>query len=109
MNENTIVSTTPNREYKNSVFALLFGTPTEAARMCNTLFGTNYGPDDVEIATLVNVLFRGRINDLAFVVGGKLVVLIEHQSTINPNMVIRMLEYYVDVNGRLVKEENLYG
>ena len=106
---NTEAAAIPNREHKSSVFALLFGTPEEAARMCNMLFGTNYGPNDIEMATLVNVLFRGRINDLAFVVDGKLVVLIEHQSTINPNMVIRMLEYYVDVNSRLMKEENLYG
>jgi hypothetical protein len=34
-----------------------------------------------------------RINDISFEIGGKLVVLIEHQSTINHNMALRLLLY----------------
>ena len=33
------------------------------------------------------------INDISFVIGGKLVVLIEHQSTVNPNIALRLLMY----------------
>jgi hypothetical protein len=33
------------------------------------------------------------MNDISFEIGDKLVVLIEHQSTINPNMPLRLLLY----------------
>jgi predicted transposase/invertase (TIGR01784 family) len=43
--------------------------------------------------TLTDVLFKDRINDISFVIDGKAVVLIEHQSTINKNIPLRMLSY----------------
>jgi hypothetical protein len=36
--------------------------------------------------TWEGVLFMNRMNDISFLIAGKLVVLIEHQSTINPNI-----------------------
>jgi len=52
-------------------------------------------PKDVPVTinTLENALFMGRINDVSFEIGGKLVVLVEHQSTINANMALRLLMY----------------
>jgi len=98
-----------NREYKDSVFTLLFGTKDVAVEVSNAIFGTNYGPDtEVAFTTLKNVLCRGRHNDLSFVLDGKLVVLIEHQSTINENMPLRMLFYIAKVYHELSKKENLY-
>jgi len=35
----------------------------------------------------------GQINDVSFTVGDRLIVLIEHQSTINENMPLRLLMY----------------
>jgi predicted transposase YdaD len=49
----------------------------------------------VEIQELHTKLLRGGRNDIAFTVDGKLVVFIEHQSTINPNMPLRLLQYVV--------------
>jgi hypothetical protein len=43
----------------------------------NALFGTLYGADTpVEITTLKNVLSRGRVNDLSYILDDRLVVLI---------------------------------
>jgi predicted transposase/invertase (TIGR01784 family) len=47
-------------------------------------------------------------NDVAFVMGDKLVVLIEHQSTINKNMPLRMLLYIAEIYNRLSKDKDLY-
>jgi len=47
-------------------------------------------------------------NDISFVIGGKLVVLAEHQSTINPNMALRLLLYFSRVIEKMVKGSTLY-
>ena len=92
-----------NRKYKDSVFTLLFGNKEALKQICETIFGKDYSPNmEIVFLTVKNVLRNGRINDLSFVLDDKLVVLIEHQSTINENMPLRMLFYIV-----LVYEEYL--
>jgi predicted transposase/invertase (TIGR01784 family) len=49
-----------------------------------------------------------KINDLSFEIGGKLVVLIEHQSTINPNMALRLLMYIGRLYEKMVKNREIY-
>jgi len=71
-----------NREHKNSVFTMLFDDKAVLLELSNALFGTRYGADTpVEITTLKNVLSRGRVNDLSYILDDRLIVLIEHQST----------------------------
>jgi len=48
------------------------------------------------------------INDISFEIGGKLVVLIEHQSTINPNMALRLLMYIGRVYEKILNDEKIY-
>jgi len=79
-----------SREHKSSVFAALFSEPPTTIELYNAVTGGNYPPDTkVEIVTLSNALFNGQLNDVAFVLDGKLVVLMEHQSTLNKNMPLR--------------------
>jgi hypothetical protein len=76
-----------NREYKDSVFTLLFNDKKRLLELYNAVNGTSFtNEDDIEINTLQNALFMGMINDISFTIAGMLVVLVEHQSTINPNM-----------------------
>jgi len=98
-----------NREYKDSVFTLLFGTPEKMIELYNAVSGSNL-PSDTPItdATLKDALFMDRINDLAFVIEGKLVVLIEHQSTVCQNMPLRLLLYIARVYERLVDKRSAY-
>jgi hypothetical protein len=49
--------------------------------------------EDITIVTLENMCLTRKYNDSAFTVGNKLIVLTEHQSTINYNMPFRMLLY----------------
>ena len=92
-----------NRKYKDSVFTLLFGNKEALKQICETIFGKGYSPNmEIVFLTVKNVFRNGRLNDLSFVLDDKLVVLIEHQSTINDNMPLRMLFYIV-----LVYEEYL--
>ena len=68
-----------NREYKDSVFTMLFGTEEKCIELYNALSGSGCGPDTkATINTLSGVLSLGQMNDLSFVIGNRL-VLIEHQ------------------------------
>jgi predicted transposase YdaD len=98
-----------NREYKASVFSLLFGDPVILRELYGALEGTPLPPDvPITINTLEGALYRDRLNDLSFTVGEKLVVLIEHQSTINPNMPLRILMYIARVYEKLVQTKDVY-
>ena len=98
-----------NRKYKDSVFTKLFGEKETLLELYNAVENTNYGKDtDIQIATLDDVLYMEQMNDIAFTIDGKIVVLIEHQSTINPNMPLRMLSYVPRVYEKIVESDKLY-
>jgi len=98
-----------NREYKSSVFATLFSDVEKLLSLYNALSGSRFPMDAaVEIATLEDVLFHDRLNDIAFVVEGKLVILIEHQSTVNENMPLRLLLYLARIYEKLIANDTLY-
>jgi len=81
-----MTETQPNRNHKDSVFTMLFSDPPAALEIYNAVTGQNYPPDTkIEIVTLSNAIFKGQLNDVAFVVDDRLIVLMEHQSTINKN------------------------
>jgi len=101
--------TKANRTYKDSVFTLLFGEKDKLIELYNAIFNAHYGLDtNIEITTLQNILFMGKLNDISFVIDGKLIVLIEHQSTINKNMCLRMLLYIARLYEKICDSETLY-
>jgi predicted transposase/invertase (TIGR01784 family) len=98
-----------NNMYKNNVFTMLFSEPALLRELYCALDGVSLPPDvPVTINTLENVLFMGQYNDISFEIGGKLVVLIEHQSTINPNMALRLLMYIGRVYEKIIDGDKLY-
>jgi hypothetical protein len=75
----------------------------------NALSGTHYDESaDIAINTLSDALFMDRINDVSFTIDNKLVVLIEHQSTINPNMALRLLLYIARIYEKLIDNKKVY-
>jgi hypothetical protein len=98
-----------NDRYKDSVFSFLFSDPDILRELYCALENVTL-PDNVPVTinTLREVLFIERINDISFEIGGKLVVLIEHQSTINPNMALRLLIYAARVYEKIIGERNIY-
>ena len=98
-----------NREYKDSVFSLYLSDPQSLIDVYNAVAKTHYPPDTpVEINTLTDVLYKNQINDLSFVLDGQVVVLIEHQSTINENMALRLYLYSARVYEKITKQKPLY-
>jgi len=100
---------TAKRKHKDTLFRDLFGEESAALELYNAIEGTNYGPEvKVAIVTLQDVLYAVMVNDLSFTIDDKLVVLIEHQSTINENMPLRMLEYIARVYEQLTDDKDKY-
>jgi hypothetical protein len=98
-----------NKKFKSSVFSLLFSEPDLLRELYCALDGISLPPDaPVTINTLEEVLFMGFINDISFEIDGKLVVLIEHQSTVNPNMALRLLMYIGRVYEKIIEGRNIY-
>jgi predicted transposase/invertase (TIGR01784 family) len=98
-----------NREYKNSLFTTLFNDAEKLLSLYNAVSGSNLPLDTpVEIATLEDVLFNYRRNDVAFVLGDKIVILIEHQSSISANMPLRLLIYVARVYEKLIDNDAVY-
>ena len=95
-----------NRKYKDSVFRSLFNNKTRLLELYNAINGTNFQDESViEINTLEDVLFSDMKNDISFTVNKKMVVLIEHQSTINENIPLRVLSYITRIYEKMVDEE----
>jgi len=100
---------TVNNKFKNSVFVKLFDDPDLLRELYCALEGVTLPADaPVSINTLEQVAFMEFNNDLSFEIAGKLIVLIEHQSTINPNMAVRLLIYVAHVLEALIKSKTIY-
>ena len=98
-----------NTRYKDSVFSLLFSDPGLLRELYCALEGVTLPADvPVTINTLRDVLFQNMMNDISFEIGGKLVVLIEHQSSINDNMPLRLLMYIARVYEKIIGDKNIY-
>ncbi len=98
-----------NRTYKDSVFSSFLGELRRLVEIYNAVEGTEYPLDTpVEINTLTDVLWQDRINDLSFTLKGQMMVLIEHQSTLNDNMALRMLLYVARLYEKLMPELAIY-
>lgn len=87
-----------NRECKNSVFVDLFYENESAAEndiaLYNALHDEPLSPGTtVEKIRVGNELYMNFKNDVSFGLGGKLLVLAEHQSTVNENMPLRSFLY----------------
>jgi hypothetical protein len=99
-----------NKRYKDSVFSLLFSDPDTLRELYGAIEGINLPPDiPITINTLEGVLYKSFLNDVSFEIGHRLVVLLEHQSSVNPNMAIRLLMYIARVYEKLTAGQNLYG
>lgn len=58
-----------NRNYKDTVFRMLFSNRKNLLSLYNAINGTSYeNPEELEIVTLENAIYMGMKNDLAFIV-----------------------------------------
>ena len=97
-----------NRNYKDTIFRMLFSDRESLLSLYNAVNKRNYtNPDDLEIVTLENAVYMGMKNDLAFILDMNL-YLYEHQSTVNPNIPLRDLFYIAAEYQKLIDRKSLY-
>ena len=104
---------TTNRKYKDSVFVDLFSEDEKAKEnflsLYNALHNTHLPLScPVENIRLDNVMYMNIINDVSCLVDNKIIVLAEHQSTINENMPLRFLQYIARLYEKLQAPADRY-
>lgn len=98
-----------NRKFNDSVFTALFEDKTNLLELYNAIEGTDYGLDtEIEITTLENILFMDQYNDVAFILNGRLIILYEHQLSINQNMPVRFLQYIGKEYEKIIPDKAVY-
>lgn len=80
---------------KDSVFTNLFKDKKYLLQLYKALHpeDTNATEEQLKYVTIENILINGLYNDLGFMVGNRLVILVEAQSTWSVNIIIRVLLY----------------
>ena len=97
-----------NRQYKDTVFRMLFSEKENLLSLYNAVTGNAYqNADDLKIVTLENAIYMGMKNDLAFMLETN-IYLYEHQSTLNPNIPLRDLIYIGIEYQQYVNNKSLY-
>ena len=89
-----------NRNYKDSVFRMLFREKDALLSLFNAVNDTAYqNPDELRITTLENAIYLTMKNDVSCLIDMRLGIF-EHQSSINPNMPLRNLQYVSSIFDR---------
>lgn len=98
----------PERNYKDTLFRMIFREPEALLQLYNAVNGTDYqNPEELEIVTLENAIYMNMKNDLAFIIDCRM-SLYEHQASINPNMPLRDLIYIAKEYQGMVSQKSLY-
>lgn len=98
-----------NIQYKDAVFRSYFKNKQRLLSLYRAVSGDNsLTEDDIELNDLAEALVNGKRNDVSFISGNKLIVLIEHQSTINYNMPLRFLSYLSKFYNKLTSAKATY-
>ncbi|MBP3620431.1 MAG: hypothetical protein J6J16_01570 [Lachnospiraceae bacterium] len=108
LTETLTATSVVNRRYKDTVFRMLFSDKKELLALYNGINDTYYdNPDELIITTLKNAIYMSMKNDVSCVIDMRL-NLYEHQSTVNPNIPLRDLDYVSRTYSSLYKDEDIY-
>ena len=103
-----------HREYRDRLFCYIFGSEAHkewTLSLYNAVNGTAYtDPGLISITTIEQVLYMGMHNDVAFLISDE-INLYEQQSTPNPNIPLRLLQYTANIYERLISlwKKNKFG
>ncbi len=107
--ESGMEMTKVNREFKDSVFRKYFNDEKRLKSLYSALMGI---PEDnvesVEFKTLENVICGHTKNDLAALVNNAVIILAEHQTTVNGYMPLRLSDYITEVLHKMLGSGEIY-
>lgn len=99
---------TVNRTYKDSLFRDIFHDEVRLAELSTGLLGESVDSSDIQLTTLDWTFFTGIRNDVGFLVKDCHIVLLEHQSTLNKNMPLRLLMYIAELYRQYIDDDAVY-
>lgn len=99
-----------NHKSKDSLFTDLFRDVKYQKKLYYALYGEEeeLSDSDFKLITLEHIFVRNFYNDLGLLVKNKLILLVEAQSSYNPNMSLRFLLYIAHTYQNYIKENSLY-
>lgn len=101
---------TDNIQYKDRLFSFLFGSEENrewTLSLYNAVNGSSYtDPSMIQITTIKEVMYLGMHNDVSFLISNEM-NLYEQQSTYNPNMPVRLLQYSGNLYEKYFKQNSL--
>ena len=101
-------------KYKDRLFSFIFGSEENKAwtlSLYNAVNGSNHtDPNEIEITTIKEVMYLGMRNDVSILVSPQM-SFYEQQSSYNPNMPLRLMQYAGNVYERYIvsRRLNKYG
>ena len=97
------------KNYRDSLFRNLFNNKRRLLELINALEGTDFkDPKDIRITTLKGTFFNDLKNDISCQIGDRYIVLLEHKSTRNENMLLRCFFYLAKLMQKAVDPQRLY-
>ena len=98
-----------NRNAKDSVFVDLFEHPEYLLQLYRVFHpeDTVTREEDLTIITLESLFLKERYNDLGFLAGNRLMILVEAQSSWSVNILVRFLLYVADTYNRYIEKNDL--
>ena len=105
-----------NQKSKDRLFRFIFARAENrewTLSLYNAVNGSKYtDPEAIQVTTIEDAVYMSMKNDLSFLIADTM-NFYEHQSTVNPNMPVRMLIYAGMVYSKYVEDKsnriNLYG
>ena len=100
-----------SKKYKDGLFRDYFSDKNRLLDLCNALLQTDgKNPDEIVVNTLDGVFFGNLKNDLSCLYKNNFLVMIEHQSTPNENIPLRMLFYVAELFKQYIEpfKEKIY-
>ena len=98
---------TANRQYKDTVFRMLFSEKENLLSLYNAVTGSHYQNAEALKLVTLDAIYMVMKNDLAFMLETN-IYLYEHQSTINPNIPLRDLIYIGIEYQQYLNDKSLY-
>ena len=98
-----------NRNIKDSVFCDLFGRQEYLFQLYQALHpeDTETTIDDLTLVTLSRIIVYDMYNDVGFLAGNRLIVMVEAQSSWSENIVVRFLLYLGETYHRYIEKNDL--
>lgn len=96
------------RNYKDTVFRMIYKDAEELLALYNAVNGTCYeDSEEMEITTLDNAVYMNMKNDISCILDMRM-NLYEHQSTVNPNIPLRDLFYVARLYEKFTAGKDIY-